>query len=144
MHKVEKTAMPRWTEAALRVFAGSVIALSGSVLFLLPAAAGLSLGKLPEHWMDRLTALCCALGAFLGGAAAEERTGRRRLLRGAAVGLGAYALLRLVGAIIFGASQLGCEALVPLAACLCGGTLSGLLPGKKQKRTGVGRRGKKR
>lgn len=136
MYQGEKEQMRTAARVPGRVLMGGGIALAVSIVCLIAASAGIALGWLTEGSMQQLTAAACAVGAFAGGGVTVGVQTRRRTLCGACVGLALFAFLALIGTVLYDGIEADKNGAILLAACLCGGALSGALP---RRRTGKGR-----
>lgn len=117
-------------EMTVSVALGGLLALGVELMVLLIGAAAVSNGILREDAASQLTAAACVLGCFAGGLLACARWRSRRLLAGLASGGVCYLLILAVGLLMSDGLELGVQALVELAGCLCGGALAGLLSGR--------------
>ena len=97
-------------------------------------------GILKEDAAPQLTAAACVLGCFIGGLLACARWKSRRLLGGLAAGAVCYLLILAVGLLMSDALELGGQALIELAGCLCGGALAGMLGGMRKKKRSAPRK----
>lgn len=116
---------------------GGLLALGVELMVLLLGAIAVSRGILKEDAAPQLTAAACVLGCFAGGLLACTRWRSRRLIAGLCAGAVCYLLLLAVGLLMSGGAELGMQALIELAGCLCGGAIAGLFSGrgKKKKRS---------
>ncbi len=122
-------------QMATGVALGGLLALGVELVILLLGALAVSRGILKETAAPQLTAAACVLGCFAGGLLACARWKSRRLLGGLAAGVVCYLLILAVGLLMNDSLELGSQALIELAGCLCGGALAGLLGrGKRKKR----------
>lgn len=123
-------------QMATGVALGGLLALGVELIVLLLGALAVSNGILKEDAAPQVTAAACVLGCFIGGVFACARWRSRRLLGGLAAGMLCYLLLLAVGLLMSDGAELGVQALIELAGCLCGGAMAGLLGGgRKKKRT---------
>ena len=124
------------------VMLGGLLALGVELMVLLLGAAAVSNGILKEDAAAQVTAAACVVGCFAGGLLACARCGSRRLLAGLAVGGVCCLLILAVGLLMGDGLQLGAQALIELAGCLCGGAIAGMMCGRKskKKRTSVRKR----
>ena len=123
------------------VMLGGLLALGVELMVLLLGAAAVSNGILKEDAAAQVTAAACVAGCFAGGLLACARCGSRRLLAGLAVGGVCCLLILAVGLLMGDGLQLGAQALIELAGCLCGGAIAGMLcAGKSSKRRASARK----
>ena len=136
---------------AAGVLLGGLLALAAALLVLLLGALAVSRGILREGAGVQLTAGACLLGSFLGGWFSCAWWDSRRLFAGVLAGAACFLLILLAGLPGEDGPRLGVQALVELAACLCGGGAAGLLhpagkgrgkPRKAGRRLQKGRRGR--
>ena len=113
---------------------GGLLALGVELMLLLLGAVAVSNGVLKEESVVQVTAVACVTGCFAGGLLACARCGSRGLPTGLAVGGVCCLLIAAVGLLMGDGLRLGAQALIELAACLCGGALAGLLFGGKPKK----------
>ena len=114
-------------QAVTAVMLGGLLALGVELMLLLLGAVAVSGGILKEDATTQVTAAACVVGCFAGGLLACVRCGSRRLPAGLAVGGVCCLLIAAVGLLMGDGLQLGAQALIELAGCLCGGALAGLL-----------------
>ena len=123
---------------------GGLLALGIEVLSLLLGAIAISKGFLREDCTLQLTAGACLAGGLAGGWLAGAWWRTRLLLAGMGAGAMCFLLILTAGLLSGGALDLGVQAAVEAAACLCGGAIAGVLgtggAGKK-KRPATRRRG---
>lgn len=124
------TAVQMVTAVAL----GGLLALGIELVVLLLGAVAVSNGILKEDAATQVTAAACVLGCLAGGLLACARWSSRRLLAGLATGAVCYLLILAVGLLMGDGFQLGVQALVELAGCLCGGAVAGLFSGRRGKK----------
>ena len=126
-------------QAVTAVTLGGLLALGVALMILLLGAVAVSGGILKEDASAQVTAAACVVGCFAGGLLACARCSSKRLPAGLAVGGVCCLLIAAVGLLMGDGLHVGAQALIELAACLCGGALAGMLcAGKtKKKRTGV-------
>ena len=110
---------------------GGLLALGVELMVLLLGAAAVSNGILKDDAAPQLTAAACVLGCLIGGLLTCVRWRSRRLLAGLATGAVCYLLLLAVGLLMSGGFELGSQALIELAGCLCGGAIAGMFSGRK-------------
>lgn len=127
-------------QMATGVALGGLLALGVELMILLLGALAVSRGILREDAAPQLTAAACVLGCFAGGLLACARWKSRRLLGGLAAGAVCFLLILAVGLLMSDDMELGAQALVELAGCLCGGALAGLLGGGKRKKRASSRK----
>lgn len=113
---------------------GGLLALGVELMVLLLGAAAVSNGILKEDAAPQVTAAACVLGCLIGGALACGRWKSRRLLAGLSTGAVCWLLILAVGLLMGDGFQLGLQALIELAGCLCGGAVAGMFGGKKGKK----------
>ena len=113
---------------------GGLLALGVELMVLLLGAAAVSNGILKEDAASQVTAAACVAGCLIGGALACARWESKRLLAGLATGAVCYLLILAVGLLMGDGFQLGVQALIELAGCLCGGAIAGLFSGRKGKK----------
>ena len=116
------------------VMLGGLLALGVELLILLVGAAAVSNGILKEDAAARVTAAACVTGCLAGGLLACSRCRTRRLLAGLATGGVCCLLILAVGLLMGDGFQLGAQALIELAGCLCGGAIAGMLFSRKTNR----------
>lgn len=116
------------------VVLGGLLALGVELMVLLLGAAAVSSGILKEDVAPQLTAAACVLGCLIGGALACTRWKSHRLLAGLAVGMVCYLLILAVGLLMSDGFELGVQALIELAGCLCGGAIAGMFGSRKTKK----------
>ena len=114
-------------QAVTAVMLGGLLALGVELMILLLGAIAVSGGILKEDATVQVTAAACVAGCFVGGLLACTRCGSKRLPAGLAVGGVCCLLIAAVGLLMGDGLQLGAQALIELAGCLCGGALAGLL-----------------
>ena len=114
------------------VMLGGLLALGVELMVLLLGAVAVSNGILKEDAAAQITAAACVVGCLAGGLLASSRCGSRRLLGGLAVGAVCFLLILAVGLLMGDGLQLGAQALIELAGCLCGGAIAGMLCGRKR------------
>ena len=124
------------------VMLGGLLALGVELMVLLLGAAAVSNGILKEDAAAQVTAAACVVGCLAGGLLACARCGSRRLLAGLAVGAVCCLLILAVGLLMGDGLQLGTQALIELAGCLCGGAIAGMLCSRKTKKKRVSARKK--
>ena len=127
-------------QMATGVVLGGLLALGVELIVLLLGSVAVSNGILKEDAAPQLTAAACVLGCFIGGLLACARWKSRRLLGGLAAGAVCYLLILAVGLLMSDALELGGQALIELAGCLCGGALAGMLGGMRKKKRSVPRK----
>ncbi|MDE6841870.1 MAG: TIGR04086 family membrane protein [Oscillospiraceae bacterium] len=125
---------------ATGVVLGGLLALGVELIVLLLGSVAVSNGILKEDAAPQLTAAACVLGCFIGGLLACARWKSRRLLGGLAAGAVCYLLILAVGLLMSDALELGGQALIELAGCLCGGALAGMLGGMRKKKRSTPRK----
>ncbi len=113
---------------------GGLLALGVELMVLLLGAVAVSNGILKEDAAAQVTAAACVLGCLIGGLLACSRWSARRLLAGLAVGAVCCLLILAVSLLMGEGFQLGSQALVELAGCLCGGAVAGVFGGRKGKK----------
>ena len=116
------------------VVLGGLLALGVELMTLLLGAVAVSSGVLKEDAALQLTAAACVLGCLIGGVLACTRWRSHRLLAGLAVGVVCYLLILAVGLLMSDSFELGLQALIELAGCLCGGAVAGMFSGRKTKK----------
>ena len=127
-------------QMATGVVLGGLLALGVELIVLLLGSVAVSNGILKEDAAPQLTAAACVLGCFIGGLLACARWKSRRLLGGLAAGAVCYLLILAVGLLMSDALELGGQALIELAGCLCGGALAGMLGGVRKKKRSAPRK----
>ena len=120
--------------AVTAVMLGGLLALGVALMVLLLGAVAVSGGILKEDSAAQVTAAACVAGCFAGGLLACTRCASRRLPAGLAVGGVCCLLIAAVGLLMGDGLQLGAQALIELAGCLCGGALAGMLCAGKSKK----------
>lgn len=113
---------------------GGLLALGVELMVLLLGSVAVSNGILKEDAAAQVTAAACVLGCLGGGLLACSRWSSTRLLAGLATGAVCYLLILAVGLLMSDGFQLGPQALIELAGCLCGGAIAGLFGGRKTKK----------
>ena len=113
---------------------GGLLALGVELMVLLLGAAAVSNGILKEDAAPQVTAAACVVGCLAGGLLACARWSSKRLLAGLATGAVCYLLILAVGLLLSDGFQLGVQALIELAGCLCGGAIAGMFGGRKSKK----------
>lgn len=141
MHKTE-TQGAGAVQMTTALLLGGLLALGIEILILLAGSVAVANGILKESAAAQMTAAACVLGCFGGGCFTCGRWPARRLLAGAGTGAVCFFLILVVGLLLDNGFELGSQALIELAACLCGGAAAGLLRKKKKKGKRVARRGK--
>ena len=121
---------------------GGLLALGVELMVLLLGAAAVSNGILKEDAALQVTAAACVAGCFGGGLLACTHWTSKRLLAGLATGVVCYLLILAVGLLMGDGFQLGAQALIELAGCLCGGAIAGMLCGTGSKKKRVSARKK--
>ena len=121
---------------------GGLLALGVELIVLLLGSVAISGGILKQDASLQLTAAACVLGCLVGGVLACLWWPDRRLLAGLAVGAACFALILVVGLLTGDELELGLQAVIELAGCLCGGAISGLLLREKKRRKKGGARGR--
>ena len=127
----------QWLNAMCEVLKGGVLAGVTAILALLICAVLVSVGVVPVGAMYGGVLAVCVLGALTGGAYAVRRVGGRSLLAGLGVGVVLFLLLLTAGLIAYQGASVANGGAGILCACLCGGTIPGLLgrkPKKKRRR----------
>lgn len=120
---------------------GGLLALGVELVVLLAGAVAVSNGILKEEAAAQVTAAACVLGCFVGALLACTRWKSKRLLAGVATGAVCYLLILAVGLLMGEGLELGPQALIELAGCLCGGAVAGMFSGgKKPKKRVPGRK----
>lgn len=127
-------------QMATGVMLGGLLALGVELVILLLGALAVSNGILKEDSAPQLTAAACVLGCFAGGLLACSRWQSKRLLGGLAAGTVCYLLVLAVGLLMSDGTELGIQALIELAGCLCGGALAGMLGGGRKKKRPTARK----
>ena len=120
--------------AVTAVMLGGLLALGVALMVLLVGAIAVSGGILKEDSSAQVTAAACVAGCFVGGLLACTRCASRRLPAGLAVGGVCCLLIVAVGLLMGDELQLGAQALIELAGCLCGGAIAGMLCGGRPKK----------
>ena len=128
--------------AVTAVMLGGLLALGVALTVLLLGAIAVSGGILKEDAAAQVTAAACVAGCFVGGLLACTRCGSKRLPAGLAVGGVCCLLILAVGLLMGDGLQLGAQALIELAACLCGGAIAGMLCGGRRQKKRAGARKK--
>lgn len=111
---------------------GGLLALGVALMVLLGGAIAVSNGILRDDVSPQITAAACVLGCLCGGLLSGMRWGSRYLLAGLAAGAVCYLLILAVGLLMSDGLELGLQALIELAGCLCGGGIAGVLGGRKK------------
>jgi putative membrane protein (TIGR04086 family) len=120
---------------------GGLLSLGVELMILLLGSVAVSCGLLPETAGTQIIAVACVIGCFAGGRGACVQCPSHRQLAGVAVGAVCFFLILLIGLLTADGLEVGAQGAIELAACLCGGALSGLLGGKrKKKKQRLGRR----
>ena len=127
-------------QMATAVVLGGLLALGVELVLLLLGAVAVSRGILKEDAAPQITAAACVLGCLVGGLLACARWKSRRLLGGLAAGVVCYLLILAVGLLMSDGLELGSQALIELAGCLCGGGLAGMLGGGRKKKRPAARK----
>ena len=124
-------------EMTASVMLGGVLALGVELMILFFGAIGVSKGIWKADAAPQLTAAACVTGCLAGGLLTCSRWSARRVLAGLATGGVCWLLVLGVGLLLSGSFELGSQALIELAGCLCGGAIAGIFSGrgKKKKRT---------
>ena len=121
-------------QMATGVALGGLLALGVELIVLLLGAVAVSSGILKEDSALQLTVVACVLGCTAGGMLACTRWKSRRLLAGLATGTVCYLLILAIGLLMSDRFELGMQALVELAGCLCGGGIAGMFSGRRGKK----------
>ena len=129
-------------QAVTAVMLGGLLALVVALMVLLLGAVAVSNGILKEDSAVQVTAAACVAGCFVGGLLACTRCGSKRLPAGLAVGGVCCLLILAVGLLMGDGLQLGAQALIELAGCLCGGAIAGMLRAGRPKKKRAGARKK--
>ena len=129
-------------QAVTAVMLGGLLALGVALTVLLLGAIAVSNGILKEDAAAQVTAAACVAGCFVGGLLACTRCGSKRLPAGLAVGGVCCLLILAVGLLMGDGLQLGAQALIELAGCLCGGAIAGMLGGGRRSKKRAGARKK--
>lgn len=122
------------------VLLGGLLALGIELVILLLGSVAISRGILKADAAIQLTLAACVIGCLIGGWFACSRWPTRRLLAGLAAGAVCFMLILAVGLLMSDDLELGTQALMELAACLCGGALAGLFSGRKKGKKKGGKR----
>lgn len=133
MRKTETQGFPA-VQMVTSVMLGGLLALGIELMVLLAGSAAVSGGVLKEGIAPQLTAAACVVGCLIGGALACTRWKSRRLLAGVLTGLVCYLLILAVGLLLSDRFELGLQALIELAGCLCGGAIAGMFAGRRGKK----------
>lgn len=124
----------QWLNAMCEVLKGGVLAGVVTILVLLICAVLVSVGLVPVEAMYGAVLAACALGAFAGGIYAVRHVEGRSLLAGLGVGAVLFLLLLTAGFIVYQGASVANGGAGILCACLCGGTIPGLLERKPKKK----------
>lgn len=127
-------------QMATGVLLGGLLALGVALMVLLLGAVAVSNGVWKEDSAPQLTAAACVLGSFIGGLLACSKWREGRLLGGLSAGVVCYLLILAVGLLMSDGAELGVQALIELAGCLCGGALAGMLGGRRKKKRPAARK----
>lgn len=119
---------------AAEVLLGAVAGLAVSMLTLILAGVGIHGGWIPETWMERAAIAACAVGGLAGGCFMAFRRKGHTPAMGAAVGAVLFGLVLTVGFLTYPSIDLTQGGIGRGIGCLCGGTLSGLFPWKRNRK----------
>ncbi len=122
------------------VLLGALLALGIELIILLLGSIAVSKGILKESAATQVIVVACVVGCLIGGWFTCGRWPARRLLAGLAAGGICFLLILAVGLLTSEDFELGVQALIELAACLCGGALAGLFSGKRKAKKKGGKR----
>ncbi len=121
-------------QMTVAVVLGGLLALGVELVILLLGAVAVSKGILRDNISPQLTAAACVVGCLIGGTLTCARWNSRRLLAGLATSAVCYLLVLAVGLLMNNGPELGLQALIELAGCLCGGALAGMFGGKGKRK----------
>lgn len=127
-------------EMTAAVVIGGLLALGVELMVLLLGTIAVSNGILREDIAPQLTAAACVVGCLAGGLLTCARWKSRRLIAGLATGAVCYLLILAVGLLMSDGLELGVQALIELAGCLCGGAIAGMFRKKGKKKHSVPRK----
>ena len=126
-----------WSGAATSMAKGSVTAFVVTGVLLLVCAGLVSGGWVSQNGMMRYSPAACVLGAAVGGLVSICGHRELALPMGVGTGAGLFLLLLLLGLALSGDLPQWDAMPVILCACMCGGTMAGILgrrKGKKKRR----------
>ena len=132
MHRSEDRG-GKTAQMTVTLLLGGMLSLGIVLLVLLIGAAAVSGGVLKESMAPRITVIACVLGCLLGGFFVCCRCATGRFLAGAGTGAISFALILCVGFMMGDGPEMGMQALIELAACVCGGALAGFFSKKRKK-----------
>ena len=120
---------------------GGLLALGIALLLLLLGAAAVSKGVLGQDISSRITVIACVIGCLVGGRFSCSFSRTKRLFIGLATGAVCFLLILAIG-LLGGNTEPGTQWFVEMAACLCGGGLSGVFGTRKKKKKSAVKRTK--
>lgn len=128
-------ATSSWVDWMGRLLRGSGLAVLMTLLGLFLGALCISNGILSQGQMEGIVLASCVVGALCGGVFAIGTQG----LRAIPMGLGVAAILFMMwligGMIVYSNSNLSSGGIGVLCACLCGGTMAGIVCRKRKKKS---------
>ena len=123
-----------WTEWMRSLLKGSILALTMALVLLLACSAAVSGGWLNQGSMERAVVAVCVAGSLTGAAAAMRRHRDLALPLGIGTGAALFFLLLGLGTLLFEEAPTADRFPTILCACLCGGTMAGILGRKTKKK----------
>ena len=132
MSKEDRSA--GFSRFVLSALVGGCIVPAMAIVLLLLCAAMISAGMLGQTVGTSPVIGGCVRGGLSGGIFTGVRWGRRRLAAGLTAAAIGFLLLLLIRFVFFDAADAWWNAPGIPAGCLCGGAISGLLPGGKKKK----------
>lgn len=134
MRKTEEEQGTKLLHTIGSILMGGVLALLIAFAFLFVCSICISNGWLKEGSMTPITIGSCVIGSLFGGGLAVKRCKTRTLIIGLLTGGVLFLLLLTVSVFFYKNATPDAGSLGLLCGCLCGGALSGLLGGGKQKK----------
>lgn len=114
---------------------GVVLAALGSVFLLGICAVMTAVGAIPEGGSDGWVLSSCAAGSFVGGRATVCGKGKGVLVWSLGVAVLTAVVLGLTGFLLYGGLEMQ-RCIAVSAACLCGGGLSAVMGGARDRKRG--------
>lgn len=123
-----------WMDWMSSLLKGSVLALTTVLILLLACSAAVSGGWLNQTSMERAVIAVCVAGSLLGAIVSMRRRRELALPLGIGTGAALFFMLLGLGALLFEDAPALDRIPTILCACLCGGTMAGILGRKTKKK----------
>lgn len=123
-----------WLMAMAQMLKGALLSGILIMVMLLFGSMLISSGMLGQDAAQAMIPASCVIGCLVGGLFAVRKHGSRAIITGFGVGAILFLLLISIGTVAFGEISLGQRALTTMLACLCGGTMAGILGRKTKKK----------